>query len=269
MYFRFLLFAVASMFHVSRSCAQEADQDKWLRTISGNAIKTAQGSYQKAPAGYALYFTQAGNIRAPYLVYIPKGYNAAKPTPMVVFLHGAILARDSFQYKDPAIAEEPIFSIADVFNTIVVFPFARSDFRWSGKSPAYEHVVSVIGLVEQHYNVDKGKVYIGGISMGGIATFWFINHTPDIFAGFYTFSAIPQLNEPIKFGNITKQRPLYSMNTKDDHTFSFGEVKALYEEHKTKGWHFIPVETGGHRFIYGANGRQYVKELLGNLLSAR
>ena len=237
--------------------------EEWLSTIKRNAA-------DKKP-GYALYFSQAGAISVPYLVYIPKSYNLAKAIPAVVFLHGAILAKDSFQYKDPSIANEPVFSIADACNTIIIFPFARQDFKWSGQEAAFENIIAIMKQVEQDYNVDKKRVYLGGISMGGNATFWFINNRPEMFAGFYTFSAMPRsTTAPIKFSNITKEKPLFSVNAKDDPVFPYTDVKATYELHKKEapGWHFESVETGGHRFIYANGGSNYVKTIINNLLAS-
>lgn len=266
-----LLFLYAAGFILfSASAYGQADAAKWQHTITSNTLagEQQQKGFRHATPGFALYYSQVGNINEPYLVYVPRSYDPSRPAPVVVFLHGAILARDSFQYKEPTIANEPIFSVADALNTIVIFPFGRSDLRWSGQSPVYENIVKMIGQTGERYNVDKKKVYIGGISMGGIATFWFIDHHPELFAGFYTFSAMPRLDEPIRFGNITRSRPLYSMNAKDDQGFSFGEVHGIYEQHKSEapGWHFESVESGGHRFIYGTGGSKHVQALLENLL---
>lgn len=266
-----VLFGVTSGQEAGRRNSKE-----WLQLIAGNAVKrkSTPTSYPGAKPGYALYyirtdFMQAGEIEAPYIVRVPTSYDPAKPTPAVVFLHGAILARETFQHTDPAIADEPIFAIADTFNSIVIFPFGKSGFMWPNQQAADDNVLAIIADAEQHYNIDKRKLFLGGISMGGIATFWFVNHHPDLFAGFYTFSAMPRLAEgPIQFSNITRERPLYSMNAMDDPGFSYNEVHELYEQHKKEapGWYFSSVETGGHRFIYGANGKRYVKLLLGNLL---
>ena len=107
--------------------------------------------------------------------------------------------------------------------------------------------------------------------MGGNATYWFINNKADAFAGFYTVSAMPRLaNGSIKFSILTKEKPLYSINAKDDIVFPFNEVKAEYEQHKSEapGWHFATTETGGHRFIYNKDGAIYLRSLLAPLLQA-
>jgi predicted peptidase len=262
----FLLFAITA----NAQTNDEIKAQAWLKDITHNAVSpVAKQAYAKAPYGFALYFSKAGNIDVPYLVYVPRSYNHSVPTSVVVFLHGAILAKDSFQYKDPAIANEPIFSVAEMYHTIVVFPFGRSGMMWPSQTPALENIVSVIKQVEVNYNVDQKKVYLGGISMGGISTFWFINHKPDMFAGFYTFSAMPKLpGEAVKFSNITKEKPLYSMNATDDQGFPYTEVQGIYEQHKSEalGWNFGTAEKGGHRFIYGYGGAKYVQQLVGKLL---
>ncbi len=260
-----VFFVLLSLLVHGQSQSSTLSAESWLATITKekNSKRGSDGS------GFALYFAPSGNIRQPYLVYVPVSYTPAKPMPVIIFLHGAILARDSFQYKDPAIANEPIFSIAESLKTIVVFPFARADFKWAGQSPAYENIISIIKQVERDYDVDKNKVYIGGISMGGIATFWFVNNHPEIFAGFYTFSAAPHSPDgEIKYSNITKSKPLFSLNAKDDPVFSYSDMEAAYNKHKgdAPGWHHATVDAGGHRFIYGKGGEAQVKSLLSNLL---
>ncbi len=262
-----LLFSMVALIAV-------AQQDNaWLKTLKSHSVhySVGKGTFSNAPEGFALYFSDAGNIRVPYIVYVPKGYDPAKPTKLVVFLHGAVLAQDSFQHTNPSIADEPIFSVADMYNTIVLFPFARNDFKWTGAEPLpYENVVRQIKETEKRYNIDLNRVYIGGISMGGIATFWYVNHHPDLFAGFYTFSAIPRQAEgSVKFKNLTKDKPMYSIHAKDDPGFTYTDILRIYEDHKNEapGWDFTAVETGGHRFIYNSNGKEIVQSLIGKLLA--
>ena len=271
-YYLSFFFILLTLFATAQTKISALGNEQWLKTITGNAIGKATNntSFSKAPAGYALYFSKAGNIEVPYLVYVPKSYNPSQGCPAVVFLHGAILARDSFQYKNAEITTEPIFSIADTFNTIIIFPFARQDFKWAGgQTPAFENIITIIKQVEQDYNIDKKRIFIGGISMGGNATYWFINNKPEMFAGFYTFSAMPGAgSSAMKYANITIQKPLYSINAKDDPVFPYADVEAAHQQHKDEapGWHFSTVETGGHRFIYSTGGEKYVKSLLSNLL---
>jgi len=267
----FLLFHVLilfSFFATAQESKSPITNEQWLKMITGNAITKAgkPNAFVKPKPGYALYFSQSGSVNEPYLVYVPGSYDPARANSVVVFLHGAVLARDEFQYKNVENTTEPIFSVADELNTIIIFPFARQDFRWSGQSPVFENIMNMIKQVESTYNVDKKKIYLGGISMGGIATYWFINNRPEVFAGFYTVSALPGAD--VKFSNITPQKPLYSINAKDDGTFPFSEVNKAHEQYKSKtsGWYFSTVETGGHRFIYANGGKIYLKKLVSDLM---
>ena len=270
-HFLIACFSLLSICSEAQNKISALSNDEWLKMITHNAVSktTNDHSFLKAPRGFALYFSTAGSINVPYLVYVPKSYNPAKPLPAVVFLHGAILARDSFQYKSAEIADEPVFSAADMLNTIIIFPFARQDFKWSGQEAAYENIISIIRQVEEHYNINKNKIFIGGISMGGNATFWFINNRPDVFAGFYTFSAMPA--NTTKFSSLTKGKPLYSMNAMDDPVFPYTEIAATYQKYKNEapGWHFATIENGGHRFIYAKDGAKYIRSMLGNLLQEK
>ncbi len=277
MKFRVLVsfFIFASTLVAAQSELSSLSGDQWLATINAGSLNTPHSYHNYKSGGlishgFALYFARAGNIDVPYLVYVPASYRPSKPTPVVVFLHGAILAKDSFQYKDPSIAKEPVFSIAESLNTIVVFPFARADYKWAGTSGAYRTVLDILSRVKETYNTSS--IYIGGISMGGIATFWFINNKPEIFAGFYTFSAAPHSPEgAIKYSNITNSKPLFSLNAKDDPVFPYTDMEVAFKDHKGEapGWHFSTVEAGGHRFIYGNGGDQYVKNVIGSLLGSR
>jgi predicted peptidase len=246
---------------------QNKSKAAWLQSITANAINkpTAANSFLPAKPGLALYYSAAGGENVPYLVYVPEGYNPSTPTPVVVFLHGAILARENYQHEDPAIADEPVFTAGKANKAIVVFPFGRSGFTWPSQQAANNNVISMLKQVKERYNVNNNKVYLGGISMGGAGTYWFINNRADNFSGFFTFSAIPH---DLDLSKITKDRPLYSMYAKDDAGCPYSEVSGYYEANKNKAasWHITTVETGGHRFIYAPDGKQHVSAVIGKLL---
>ncbi len=242
--------------------AQRMDVATWLRTITGNAV-TAKGSTMKP--GFALYYNTVGSMQVPYLVYVPQKCTAAKAAPVVVFLHGAILAKEDFQHRDPEIADEPIFWAADSLGYIAVFPFAKSGFAWPASEAACENILTIAAQVKERYNVDAQRVYLGGISMGGHGTHWVINNKPDAFARYYTFSAFP---DDIKFANVTKEHPLYSLYSEDDASVPYNEVKRIWEQHRqdAPGWSVNSVNVGGHRFIYKAGGYRIMLYQMGKVL---
>ncbi len=242
----------------------------WLSLINKNSINKplTNKHFYEAPAGYALYFSKADTLFAPYLVYVPKEYNPLNSYPLVVYLHGGIVSIDSFEYKDPEFAEEPIFSIADKYDVIVLFPYGEKKFGWVKQPAAFQNVMNEISKVEETYNIDKQNIFLGGMSNGGSAVFWFITNHPEIFRAFYAFSGMPKLyHSNINYKNITTGKPLYSINAKDDEVFSFDAVKSIYEKHKIEasGWHFDSAITGNHGFIYGDSGFIIITSLFDKL----
>jgi predicted peptidase len=258
--------------------SQEKDSlsvsEKWLKTITSNAIEKSnkKDDFKKATEGYAIYFAKVDTLQVPFLVYVPKNYNPKKKYPVVVYLHGGVVSLENFEYKDPEFADEPIFSIADKFNVIVVFPYGKKDFGWVKQEKAFENIITIINQTSEIYNIKKDKIYIGGMSNGGTATFWFTTNKSSLFAGFYSFSAFPKLNfSDINFKNITKDRPFFSINAEDDKLYSFDKIKAIHNEHlnETKYWFLDSVSKGNHGFIYGDNGKQIIHNLFEKLLKQR
>jgi hypothetical protein len=103
--------------------------NRWLNTVTTNAIiePKATETFHNATTGYALYFTQADSLKVPYLVYVPKTYNPITSYPLVIYLHGGVISIDSFQYKKPSSAQEPIFGVADKYYPIILYPYGKKD----------------------------------------------------------------------------------------------------------------------------------------------
>ena len=248
------------------------NSEAWLHAISSRAIvlQTAGGRYRQAQPGPALYFAEAAGIRQPYIVCVPRGYDPNKTVPVIVFLHGASLALDSFQYREPAMAMEPIFQIADSLHALIVFPFARKDFKWTADERVFNNILTIIAEVGKHYHTDPGRCYIGGQSMGGNATFRFLRHEANEFAGFFTFSAHPMQADVQAIEGLPGRKRLYSVNAQDDSIVPFDPVKKLYIQNGKPGqWIFRTVNTGGHRFIYGKQGAEIMLQTLTDMMLNR
>jgi len=240
-----------------------------LKTITHNSLQKGKGTFQKAPNGFALYFTQVDSIKVPYLVYVPKEYDPEKPSKAVIHLHGGVVSIDSFLYKDDGMVDDWIAPAADKYNTLFMIPFGKKDFGWVKQLKAFTNVMDIIEQVKEIYNVNVAKVFIGGMSNGGTAAFWFLSNRPDVFAGFYAFSAIPRLQVgPIIFSNISCGKPLYTFHTKDDSVYPYDEVKRIYEDHKPEApdWHFETIESGDHGFIFDEPGKAVVNSFFERLL---
>ncbi|MFB6453869.1 dienelactone hydrolase family protein [Chitinophaga sp. Hz27] len=256
-----------------RLAEKEADKkaavDAWNKAITAHQLPPQQ-PYQHAPQGYALYFTQVDDQQVPFVVYVPNSYDPVKPSTTIVFLHGGVNSVQDYYYKNPDVATEPIFSIGEAFNAIIIYPFAKKDFGWMNQKKAFENIFTILKETEGIYNVDTSRIYLGGMSNGGTATFWFASQKDTPFKAFYAFGANPVLKiEEIDFANISNSHPLYTIHSKDDEVFKYDEVISIYNANKKKavGWKFETIEKGSHGFIYDPeNGPailyRFFKELL-------
>ena len=99
-----------------------------------------------------------------FLLYLPKGYEQQQKWPLVLFLHGAGERGDDLtlvkKHGPPKLIEG-----GKDFPFIVVSPQCPKGTWW-----VTEDVVALMKHIMQIHNVDKDRVYITGLSMGGRGT---------------------------------------------------------------------------------------------------
>ncbi|HZK96805.1 MAG TPA: PHB depolymerase family esterase, partial [Prolixibacteraceae bacterium] len=112
-----------------------------------------------------------------YLLFLPKDYaKTGKPSPMIVFLHGSGERGTDLEkvkaWGPPAIVEKnPDFPF------IVVSPQCPEGQWWN--------TYLLKGMIDDmlaKYNVDKSRVYLTGLSMGGFGAWELAMTFPDYFA---------------------------------------------------------------------------------------
>lgn len=234
---------------------------EWNKTITENSI--APGFKGQVPAGFALYYSESEGVKVPYLVYVPSDYRNGSSVKAIVYLHGGVVNAEEFQYLQPETATEPIFKYAERNGLIVIYPFGKKDFGWVNQPAAFENILDITKQVEKRYSIKE--VYLGGMSNGGSAAFWFASQKRTPYKGFFAVSANPELaTGPVAFNNINK--PFYSLNAEDDEAFAYANVHNIYDAQKNKNWHFESVPQGGHGFIYGQNGEKLLADLLNKLI---
>ncbi len=105
-----------------------------------------------------------------YLLYVPKSYNAAKPTPLVISLHPAM----SWPSSEMHISQWN--RVADQNGFIVVYPAGlgtgpKTWFMNGSKAPAQMpdvvFISQLIDLLEARYHIDSTRIYADGMSNGG------------------------------------------------------------------------------------------------------
>lgn len=148
-------------------------------------------------------FTSSDGQKLLYRILLPEEYDRAKKYPLVLFLHGAgergsdndkQLVHGSKQFLDQRVRKK--------FPAIVVFPQCPEDDFWSSvkfdrnaaplrfdfdytSRPAPVSLLLAVQLVKDliaDESVDTRRVYVTGLSMGGMGTFEAVYRYPDLFA---------------------------------------------------------------------------------------
>ncbi len=122
-----------------------------------------------------------------YVLYVPPGYDPANKWPAILFLHGSgERGRDNRrqinQGLGPAIRKDPQRCPA-----IVIFPQAESKDLipvnvWAPAAPDGKRALQILDRTIDEYAIDSDRVYLTGISMGGIGTWKQATADPDRWA---------------------------------------------------------------------------------------
>lgn len=184
------------------------------------------------------------NIDMPYLLYLPKTFSTEKKEwPLIFFLHGSG-ERGSDPQKLTVHSLPKILNAKENFPFIVVSPQCPDGKRWD-----VEVLNALLDTIIEKLPIDKNRVYLTGLSMGGFGTWRFAIAHPDRFAaiapvcGWAIFEDLDKLKaKPIWVFHGAKDNvvpPSESEKMVDRLRTTFGntEVKfTLYPEANHNAW---------------------------------
>lgn len=161
------------------------------------------------------------SLHLKYLLYLPKSYiDENKKWPLVLFLHGAgergndleIVKRNGI----PKIADKD-----DSFSFVAVSPQCPEESTWQNHFDALDLLLEEI---EKTYSIDKNRIYVTGLSMGGYGTWDFAMRYPDRFAAIIPIcggSTYPELV------GVLKDLPIWAFHGAKDDIVPVGESRVL------------------------------------------
>ncbi len=117
-------------------------------------------------------------IGVSYLLALPEAYeaNEEKEWPLVVFLHGAG-ERGTDLEKVKIHGPPKKIEAGEKFPFILVSPQCPAGEWWTEQP-----VLELIDDIEDKYRVDRSRIYLTGLSMGGYGTWHFATRAPERFA---------------------------------------------------------------------------------------
>ena len=118
------------------------------------------------------------NIAINYLIHLPQDYSkdTTKQWPLMIFLHGAGEAGTAIEkvkvHGPPKLIEQ-----GRQYPFIVISPQAPPNEGWEPQV-----IIRLIKEIQTKYKVDKERVYLTGLSMGGFGTWAIAMKFPHVFA---------------------------------------------------------------------------------------
>lgn len=190
-----------------------------------------------------------GEDTLPCRILTPVNFQLGKKYPLVVFLHGAGERGKDNQAQLQWGADLFLDSInRSKFPAVVVFPQCPSDDKWAeynknanADSTGYHYtsdapmrkslklVAQFIDTLLRSGQIDKSRVYLGGLSMGGFGTYELLWRKPQTFAA--AFPICGAMN-PGRIKDIRKNLPLWIFHGDKDPIIYVSNSRLIYSQTK-------------------------------------
>lgn len=102
-----------------------------------------------------------------YVVYVPRDYDPGKPWPLIVFLHGRGQRGDDGLRQTEVGIGRAVRLWPERFPCLIVMPQCPESGLWD---IALDQVDAALERTMAEYNVNRDRVYLTGLSIGGYAT---------------------------------------------------------------------------------------------------
>lgn len=174
-----------------------------------------------------------------YLLNIPAVYGKTleKKWPLIFFLHGAgERGNDIEQVKKHGIAK--IAEREPDFPFIAVSPQCPKNEWWLDK---LDLLIDLLEEIKKNYRIDKNRIYLTGLSMGGFGSWHLAVEYPDYFAAIVPICGgfLPLLGFPEKLKKLLEV-PIWTFHGEKDEVVPIENTKMLVN--------FLKAEGGDIRF---------------------
>ncbi|CAJ1460509.1 unnamed protein product [Effrenium voratum] len=157
--------------------------------------------------------------------------------PLLVYLHGA--GGGSFlSYSKKALRQEGTIFAAE--NFIIISPHCK--WKWKQQPQAW-----VLDLIEEFGKVpyvDPTRIYLTGISMGGMGTWQLAAQRTWLFAGIAPIAAYHDPEQRRQIAQALRSMPIFVVHSSADGTTPLEPEKRLYEELQSCGAKDLRVDVG-------------------------
>jgi hypothetical protein len=168
------------------------------------------------------------------VLVLPPGIAAARPRPLIVFLHG----RDGSRWTTSTLRclVRPAF---ERMAPIIIGPFSEHGEWWSAEDAGF--VLGLVKAATRDWHVPPERVVITGYSNGGIATWVFARLYPGVFS-----AAIPMASNAKVIGDTPL--PVYAIHGSKDEEFDVEPVREAIQRLGQRGFdvQLVVHDRAGH-----------------------
>jgi predicted peptidase len=182
-----------------------------------------------------------------YMLFAPKDYKAeGKKWPLLLFLHGLgecsndDLSRVKIHGPANFVDSRPDFPFVVVTPQLPPPPGYKEGVTYSSeqiialarKAWAPDELIQLVDHVTAKMNIDRGRVYVTGLSMGGYGTWRLVAEHPERFA-----AAVPICGggEPETMARAVNRMPIWAFHGAKDPTVPLAEGKKMVDAVKRAG----------------------------------
>lgn len=128
-------------------------------------------------------FKNADGHESPYVVFVPHDYDGKKEVPVILFLHGAGETKGDKSNQMPVnVGIGPAIRKREkTFPFLTIIPQAETR-GWAATTENAKRALAMLDEVTKEYKTDAKRVYLTGLSMGGMGTWSIATAMPDKFA---------------------------------------------------------------------------------------
>lgn len=176
-----------------------------------------------------------------YVVYVPHAYTPDQKWPLVVFLHGMGERGDDGLLQTEVGIGPAIRKFPDRYQCLVVMPQCPDDTIWTA---AEEHIEEAIEETMEDYDVDRDRVYLTGLSMGGFGTWHYGADNAEEFAALVPICGGGNVDDAEELADL----PIWVFHGADDPVVSPEQSRTMFEAIKAEGGdiRYTEFEDTGH-----------------------
>ncbi|HEY5824986.1 MAG TPA: prolyl oligopeptidase family serine peptidase [Cyclobacteriaceae bacterium] len=160
-----------------------------------------------------------------YGLFTPANYDSKKSYPLIVYLHGSrdTVSRDMVYYQEVIQKENPSFVLTPKCEV--------ADQGWgntwdNSHTVAMSKTLALVDSLTKIYPIDKSRLYLYGISMGGFGVFSTLAKEPGKFAAAYAICG----GSDVKAASKLLQTPLWIFHGEIDDIVPVSLSRDVYSE---------------------------------------